>query len=654
MTGLCDRRGGGGLKGMVLRTAAACLGVTLTTALPAAAEPAAHLDLTPIAAGPDDLARLSLEELANVEVTSVSRAPEPLSEATAAIYVISAEDIRRSGAASLPEVLRLAPNLEVARVDAVSYAITARGFNSRETSNKLLVMIDGRSIYTGLYSGVPWDTHDLPLGEIERIEVISGPGGALYGANAVNGVINIITRRAQDSLGVRGGVIVGTDDMRVTARLGRPLGDAGAVRAYLTAFGRDSVLTASRAELGDDASGVQGGFRADWSAGVNAFTLQGDLYHRNVFSRDVQPIDLDGGNLLGRWTRTFDGGANLSVQAYYDRNERSEPQLYSSETTWDLAVQHAFADWGRHSLIVGGGYRLIDSRYDIDPASPAFLDPASRTVTLTNAFLLDRIALSDRLSLSLALKAEDSSLSGLEWLPSVRLGWQADERTLLWARVSRAVRTPSRIDRDLTLPGFLEGNEGFRSETLWAYEVGYRGRPTANTSLTISAYFNDYDDLRTVDLTPVTFLPVHFANSGRGQVYGVEAWGSWDVTDRWRLNAGVSALHKDIEAKPGSLDITGVASQGDDPDWQAQIRSQFDISDRLEFDVAVRAVDELGLSGVPGYVAVDARLGWQVTDEIELSLAGLNLFDDRHVESDDAGRRREIGRSAMLRVRWRP
>ncbi len=656
MTRRCDRRGGLDLNAMGGPACAVALSALIAAAGPAAARAEAPADpmLTPIAAGPDDLARLSLEELAEVEITSVSKAPEPLSEATAAIYVITAEEIRRSGAASLPEALRLAPNLEVARVDAVSYAITARGFNSRETSNKLLVMIDGRSIYTGLYAGVPWDTHDLALGEIERIEVVSGPGGALYGANAVNGVINIITRRAQDSLGVRGGVIVGTDDMRVSARLGAKLGDNAAVRGYVTAFGRDSVLTASGSELGDDASGVQGGFRADWSAGANAFTLQGDLYHRNVFSRDVQPIDLDGGNLLGRWTRAFDDGANLSVQAYYDRNERSEPGLFSSESTWDLAVQHNFAAWGRHNVIVGGGYRLVASHYDIDAASPAFLDPASRDITLTNAFVLDRITLTDTLSLSLAVKAEDSSLSGLEWLPSVRLGWHASERTFLWARVARAVRTPSRIDRDLTLPGFLATSDDFRSETLWAYEVGYRGRPTANTSLTISAYFNDYDDLRTVDLTPVTFLPVHFANSARGQVYGVEAWGSWDVTDRWRLNAGLSALHKDIEAKPGSLDITGVASQGDDPDWQAQLRSQYDIGDRWEFDVAVRAVDDLGLSGVPGYVAVDARLGWQVTDQIEVSLAGLNLFDDRHVESDDAGRRREIGRSALLRVRWRP
>jgi len=635
------------------RMGAALVGLVLAAGLAQPARADTGAALTAATASSDDLTRLSLEELANVEITSVSKAPESISEATAAVFVITADDIRRSGATSLPEVLRLAPNLEVARIDAMSYAITARGFNSRETSNKLLVMVDGRSIYTPLYSGVSWDTHDVPLGEIERIEVISGPGGALYGANAVNGVINIITRNAHDGIGVRGGVALGTDDARVTARIGTEFEGGGAVRAYLTAFGRDSVFAQTGAELGDDASGVQGGFRADWGGGANAFTFQGDLYHHNAFSRDVTPMDLDGGNLLGRWTRTYADGAALTVQAYYDRNQRQEVGLFSDETTYDLTVQHNFAAWGRQTLTVGAGYRLVDSNYDIDPVSPAFLLPAHRQVGLSNAFFHDRINLTDKVNLVLALKAEDSTLSGLEWLPSVRLGWAVNDQTLLWARVERAVRTPSRIDRDLTLPGFLEAGS-FEDETLWAYEVGYRGQPTSTTTLTVAAYFNDYDDLRTVDLNAVTFLPVHFGNSARGQVYGIEAWGSWDVTDRWRLNAGISALHKDFQEKPGSLDITAIASRGDDPAWQAQLRSQWDITDRLQFDVAARAVDKLDLSGVPGYVAVDARLGWELTDEIDISIAGYNLFDDRHIESFDAGRQREIGRSAIVRVRWRP
>jgi len=612
----------------------------------------AEIDRADAASGLADLSRLSLEELAQVDVTSVSREPEPLAEAAAAIFVISAEDIRRSGAQSLPEVLRLAPNLEVARIDAVSYAITARGFNSRETSNKLQVLVDGRSIYTPLYSGVSWDTHDLPLGEIERIEVISGAGGTLYGANAVNGVINIITRKATDSEGTYFGLLVGDADRRATARRGMRFGDNGAARVYVTAFDRSGVYQFGGGDLNDDAAGVQGGFRADWDAGDDSFTVQGDLYSRRVANRDVLDADLDGGNVLGRWTRRTGEAAWFSVQAYVDHNERSEFMLESVETTYDVSAEHHFRPHPSHELTVGAGYRLVDSRYSIPAPALVFVDPERLRVSLSNVFVHDRWALTDDLTLTLAVKAEDSSLSGLEWLPSLRLGWAASDNAFLWARAARAVRTPSRIDRGLTFVGFLEAGD-MQAETLWAYEVGYRGQPTSNTSVTIAAYFHDYDDLRTVDLTPPGVLPVRFANTARGEVYGVEAWGSWDVTPRWRLTAGVAALHKSFEHKPGSLDITGIASQGDDPDAWGQIQSRYDLSDNLEFDLFVRAVDELE-SGVPAYVAVDMRLGWMVNENLEVSIAGTNLFDDRHLESNDAGRLREIGRSGFIRLRWVP
>lgn len=604
------------------------------------------------AAGADDLARLSLEELAQVEIVSVSRNPEPLSDAAGAVFVITADDIRRSGAASLPEALRLAPNLDVARIDAMSWAITARGFNSRETSNKLLVMVDGRPIYTTLYSGVTWDSNDVPLEEIARIEVTSGPGGALYGANAVNGVINIITRRADDRLGPGVTVTAGDEDQRITARHAVRFGETGAARAYVTAFNTDGVHRLGGGDLNDDASGVQAGFRADWGAGDDRFTLQGDAYDRRADNRDLVTQDLDGFNLLARWEHAFSETASLSVAAFVDLAHRVDPALESTETTWDVSAQYRFRPHPRHDLTLGGGYRLVSSDYDIDPASPAFLLPASRDIKLANLFVHDRIALADGLALTLALKAEESSLSGLEWMPSLRLGWRANEQMFLWARASRAVRTPSRIDRDLTFPGFLE-NSRFESEHLWAYEVGYRGRPTANTDLTFVAFLHDYDDLRTVDTDPLTIFPLRFSNTARGQVYGIEAWGTWDVTDRWRLRAGAALLHKDLEPKPGSRDITAIASGGDDPAWRVQLRSQYDLTDDIELDFAVRAVDDLDRSGVSGYVAADARIGWRVSDNLELSLAGFNLFDDRHVESDDAGRRREIGRSAFVRLSWR-
>lgn len=627
---------------------AVCMAIAVLLA-PAPARAAA-------AAGADDLARLSLEELADVEIVSVSRNPEPLSAAAGAVFVITADDIRRSGAVSLPEVLRLAPNLDVARIDAASYAITARGFNSRETSNKLLVMIDGRPIYTTLYAGVNWDAQDVPLEEIERIEVTSGPGGALYGANAVNGVINIITRRAGTRPGPGVTLVAGDEDQRATARFDAPLGQSGAVRAYVTAYNTDGALRLGGGDLGDDASGVQAGFRADWGGAGEApgdrFTLQGDIYDRRADNRDLVTEDLDGFNLLARWERSFSPTSALTVAAFVDQARRTQPDLASRETTFDLSAQYRFRPFDRHDFTFGGGYRTIESNYDIAATSPAFLVPARTDIRLANLFVHDRIALTDALTLTLALKAEDSSLSGLEWMPGARLGWRVDERTFLWARAARAVRTPSRIDAGLTFLGFLESSQ-FRSEHLWAYELGYRGRPTANTDLTVVAFFNDYDDLRTVDRDPLTVFPLHFSNTARGEVYGVEAWGTWDVTDRWRLRAGGAILHKDLELKPGSLDITGIASGGDDPEWRAQIRSQYDLTDDIEFDFAVRAVDDLDRTGLSGYIAADARIGWRVNDQLELSLAGFNLFDDRHVESVDAGRRREIGRSAMLRLSWR-
>ncbi len=598
----------------------------------------------------DDLSRLSLEELAQVQITSVSRQPESVAAAAAAVFVISAEDIRRSAATNVPEVLRLAPNLQVQRIDAVSWAITARGFNSRETSNKLLVMIDGRSIYTPLYSGVAWDTHHVPLGEIERIEVISGTGGTLYGANAVNGVINIITKSAAASQGVHTAAIIGDDERIATARFGVSLGDTAAARFYVSAFDRDHMYTETGGRLGDESDGVQAGFRTDWGSDRDRFTVQGDAYYRESPNRDAnQTGDLKGFNLVGRWTRAFADGSSLMVQGYYDHNDRNEFGLNSSEATWDLAFQHDLARRGRHNLIWGGGYRLVDSTYESAPWTGAGLSPMQRNVSLTNVFVRDRITLTDRIELTPGIKLEDSSLSGLEVLPSVRIGWQAADNAFLWARAARAVRTPSRIDRDLTAAGFL-GPSFMDAEELIAYEVGYRGRPTANTSLTVTAFFNDYDDLRTVDTDPVTIFPIRFANSARGETYGVEVWGTWDVTDRWRLSGGFATLEKDLEPKPGSRDITGIASGGDDPDWHGQIRSRLDITDRIELDVGVRAVDDLAT--VDGYVEADARLGWRVTDDLEVSIAGSNLLHDRHIESDDAGRRRQIGRSIFLRLRW--
>jgi iron complex outermembrane receptor protein len=604
-------------------------------------------------AGPSDqdLARLSLEELSMVEVTSVSRRPEALADAAAAIFVISAEDIRRSGATSLPEVLRLAPNLNVQQVNSVDYAISARGFNGYETSNKLLVLVDGRSIYSTLSSGVFWDAHGLMLQNIDRIEVISGPGGALYGSNAMNGVINIITRSTEDTRGTLISVGAGDDVATYALRHGGALGGAGAWRAYLTGHVRGESQSLTGLEANDDAEGARAGVRADWAVGENRLTLLGDVFDNQVtVNEDLLGTEthIRGGDVLGRWTRPLAGG-ELQVQAYFDRFEREEPGTLEESDTWDLSVQHAL-DFGRHRLALGAGHRVVDSRFTAPPGG-AFLDPAERTLTLTNVFVQDQITLAEGLTLTLGAKFEDNSFSGQEFLPNVRLAWHRPGGDLLWGAISRASRTPNRIERDLTLPGFLVGAE-FHSETVTAYELGYRANPLPRMSFSVNAFYNVYDDLRTVSITPVTVFPLNLSNNGEATTWGVEAWGNYDVSPSWRLSAGVSTLTKDYDATITPEDISGLVSIGDDPDYQLLVRSQHDLTDSVELDVRLRAVDALAV--VDSYVEADARLGWRLTDQLELSLTGRNLIEDRHAETGDPVRGRAFGRSVFgaLQVRF--
>ena len=583
-------------------------------------------------------------ELSMVEVTSVSRRPEALADAAAAIYVISAEDIRRSGATSLPEVLRLAPNLSVQRVNAVDYAITARGFNGYETSNKLLVLVDGRSIYSTLSSGVFWDARDVMLQDVERIEVISGPGGALYGSNAMNGVINIITRSAADTRGTLLSVGAGDDDATFALRHGGGLGEAGAWRAYLTGHRRDESRSLTGEDANDDAEGLRGGLRADWSAGDNRLTLQGDAFDNEVaVNEDLLGTEthVRGGNVLGRWSRPL-GGGELQVQAYYDRYEREEPGTLEESDTWDLTVQHD-VDLGRHQLVLGAGHRVVDSRFDATTRA-AFLNPAERTLTLTNIFVQDQIALGNGVTLTLGAKFEDNSFSGRELLPNLRLAWRRPGGDLVWGAISRASRTPNRIERDLTLPGFLVG-AAFRSETVTAYELGYRANPLPRVSFSVNAFYNVYDELRTVSITPVTFLPLNLSNNGEAETWGGEVWGSYDVSPTWRLSAGASVLTKDYDATLTPDDISGLTSIGDDPDYQVQLRSQHDLSEAVELDLRLRAIDDL--STVEGYVEADARLGWRLSDRLVLSLTGRNLIEDRRVETSDPLRARAFGRSVF-------
>lgn len=593
---------------------------------------------------PQDLTGLTLEQLADIEITSVSRRPEQLSSAAAAVYVITREDIRRSGAASLPEVLRLAPNLQVQRVGSVDYAITARGFNSFETANKLLVLIDGRSIYTTLFSGVLWDAQGLVLEDIERIEVISGPGGALYGANAVNGGINITTRSARETRGPAFAVGAGTDDRTVSLRHGGDLGEAGAWRLFVTGFDRSDTGMVGGGSGLDAAAGVRAGGRADWSNGLGDWMLQGDVYDHE----SPGDVALQGGFVLGRWGRQLDGGGRVEAHAYYDHTDRVNGPVEEEVRTWDVSLQQAI-ELGRHAVVWGGGHRWVENTLTSPPGA-ATLVPARRHITLGNLFVQDQISLRDDLVLTLGVKVEDSSFTGVEVLPNVRLAYSLNDGSLVWGAVSRAARTASRIDRDLTLPGFLVGGT-FQSEKLTAYELGYRARPARNLNLSITAFYHDYTDLRTVAPDPATILPLRFANGGEGHTSGIEAWGSYEVSPRWRLDLGVVTLDKEFRLKPGEIDIASLASVGDDPSWQVLLNSRAQLTERLELDVHLQAVDELAASGVDGFVEADVRLGWRFDNGLELALTGANLLNDTRIETGDPGRQRVLGRSAYLTLR---
>jgi iron complex outermembrane recepter protein len=596
----------------------------------------------------EELRRLSIEDLANVEITSVSKRPQPLSQAPASVYVITSEDIRRSGAASIPEVLRLAPNLQVARLDAASYAISARGFNSFQAANKLLVLIDGRSVYTPLHGGVFWDQQQVMLEDIDRIEVISGPGGTLWGANAVNGVINIITKHSRETQGGLVGFQLGNLDKGASARYGGELGDNGTYRIYALGFERGDTVLPDGDSAGDDWDGIQTGFRMDLRGVDDAFTLQGDLYD-NELDADASN---SGGNLLARWNRDLGAGSALEVQAYYDRADRSALGVDDSLETFDIEAQHTLPLGTRHEIVWGGGYRLTEDEF-INRLNPFVLDPQSDTVQLGNLFVQDGITLSDDLTLTLGTKFEYSGYTGFEYLPSARLAWQVSDTALLWSAVSRAVRTPSRIDRDLTAPGILErASDSLDSEELIAYEIGYRGQPSARSSLSVSLFYNDYDDLRALTVSPDSGLAV-FGNALEGHTYGVEAWGDYRVREWWLLSAGVNLLEKDLDLKPGGIDAALSQHEGNDPEYQFSLRSRMDLADDVELDIGLRAVDDLPDPAVPGYVELDARLGWHVTEALELSAAGFNLLDDQHPEAGDAATRREVPRSVYVGARWR-
>ena len=606
------------------------------------------------------LSSLSLEELGNIDITSVSKKAEPLSDAPAAVYVITHDDIIRSGAMTIPEMLRLAPNLQVAQISAQSYAISARGFNSVD-ADKLLVLIDGRSVYTPLYGGVLWDEQDVLPQNVERIEVISGPGATLWGANAVNGVINIITRKSEDTQGGSLTLQLGNRDDRASLQYGGTLQPDLSYRVYVEGFSTRSDKLSTGENANDGWSKSQGGVRLDWTPANDRVTVEGDYYRGTEEVTRTLDTAISGGDLQATWQHRLADGSQLQLFGYYDGTNRSVGStLGYSLNTYDLEAQHSFTLGERHDIVWGGGLRVYQDQFNAATGALAFV-PARRVQSLSDIFAQDTIALTERLKLTVGMKLEDDPYSGWAPLPSGRLSWKADDGVLLWSAVSRAVRAPTRFDRDLLaveVPGvlLLTGNHDFQSEKLTAYEVGTRVQPTSTTSFSVSGFYNVYDDLRSVEFVQSNGLPLITAwgNMMEGETYGVEIWGDYRPTPWWRLSAGFNVLHEALHFKAGASRLNNLGEAGNDPHHQASVRSSIDLGDDVTWDLDLRQIGALPNSPVPSYFELNAKIAWRVSQAVELSLSGLNLLHAHHLEYVQPGATigAEVERTVYAGATW--
>ncbi len=670
------------------------LALTMTlVVLPALAD-------TPVGEERNELMNLSLEDLMNVEFYSASKKLEPLSGATAAVFVITQEDIRRTGVTSIPEALRMVPGLQVARVDVHQWAISARGFNS-VTADKLLVLIDGRTVYSPLFSGVFWDVQDTLLEDIERIEVIRGPGATLWGANAVNGVINIITRSAHDTHG--GMVTAGGGSLEKSfgaLRYGGALSDNASYRAFLKVFDRDELPSLTPVRAASDWGSTRGGFRLDWdSPQSGSFALFGEAYDGSVEEpvRVVQLTppyvlperrdrDFTGGFLMGRWSKKTDRGHDVSFQMYYDQVDFDSAIGEYTRDTIDLEYQHGLSLGKRADLLWGLAYRS-NSDDSVDSFTVNW-DPPSRRLDLWSAFAqADIDSAADRLRLTLGSKFEHNEFTGLEVQPSIRFRWAPDDRKNLWAAVSRAVQTPVRAFTDVRFNQFagplpqpillpfgqtidtflvsLLGNKDLESEELIAYEAGFRIR--ANRSLYVdgAAFYNVYDRLKNFAPQQPTleFLPqpphllnaLQTVNSSRADTYGLEVLADWTPNDRFKLQMWYAYIDMQISALTGFDPSAAKEDDGQTPNHQASLRSTWDVGRNWELDAWLRYTDEISSHPVASYLELDLHIGWRPSDSIELSLVGRNLLDDRHAEFTDLvvpGEPSSVERSVHGKVTW--
>jgi iron complex outermembrane recepter protein len=604
-----------------------------------------------------DLKQLSIEELAQLDVTTVSRRVERLSQAAAAISVIRQEDLRRAGVVSLPEAMRLADGLDVARSSAQAWSISARGFNIG-TANKLLVLMDGRTLYSPLFSGTFWDVQDTVLTDVDRIEVIRGPGGTLWGANAVNGVINIITRDAAETRGNTAELVTGTENQLVAAaRHGGRMADGGSYRVYGRFRRQGPQLFADGTPAGDELSLGHLGVRLDSAPRRPVrWTLQGSVHAGTAGHVERDDTDVRGGFVLARWSRRLARAGTFELRTYYDHTYRSIPlQFEEGRHTAVLDAQHAVL-LGRHNVVFGGEYRLSTARTLGSPT--LFFDPERRSTQVGGVFVQNEIAIRRDLHVTVGSKAEANDYTGMEVQPTARVRWSGSDRQTVWGAISRAVRLPTRLDTDVWLADqatgtvFLGGGDDFQSESVVAYEAGYRVRPHDRLSLDVAAFTNRYDSLRSQERSSPAD-PIVLGNTLRAATAGLEAAAHLQVMAPWRLRGSLTTLRTRFSAAPGSQDVSGGRGEGNDPPYFFSIRSYLDLPSGLAVDSLFRHVGRRPAPVVPSYSELDVHLAWAARPGWELSLVGQNLLQPRHPEFGvPSPRRIEIQRGVHVRSAW--